>query len=87
MSQSYSNSLSHQTTHFLVFLALVYYVLGRFMGELYGSYCFGCSIGIVQCIIIYDMGLCFPETPVYRNVFNNVHFAPYTPQEISDFDY
>ena len=94
---SQTRSLSGETTHLswdsilvLVFIAFVYYILGRVStNTLHSIYYFGCAMGILQCLIVHEGSLYiiyFLENHAhvdFSRLFGHIQLAPYVPQVLS----
>ena len=97
---SQTRSLSNENTHLswdsllvLVFIAFVYYILGRLStNTLHSFYYFGCSMGVLQCLIVHEGGLYiiyFLENHAhvdFSRLFGHIQLAPYMPQVVSGSD-
>ena len=95
---SQTRSLSNENTHLswdsllvLVFIAFIYYILGRVStNTLHSIYYFGCAMGILQCLIVHEGGLYiiyFLENHAhvdFSRLFGHIQLAPYAPQVLSD---
>ena len=94
MTQTLSNSQDHLSWDFiliLLFLSLVYYIIGWCSSNgLFDMFCFGCAMGILQCLVIHEGGLyaiSFMENyPDFSRLFEHIQLAPYIPQIISGSD-
>ena len=94
---SQTRSLSNENTHLswdsllvLVFIAFIYYILGRVStNTLHSIYYFGCAMGILQCLIVHEGGLYiiyFLENHAhvdFSRLFGHIQLAPYAPQVLS----
>ena len=97
---SQTRSLSNENTHLswdsllvLVFIAFIYYILGRVSTDtLHSIYYFGCAMGILQCLIVHEGGLYiiyFLENHAhvdFSRLFGHIQLAPYMPQVVSGSD-
>jgi len=97
---SQTRSLSSTTTHLpwdsilvLVFIAFVYYILGRVStNTLHSLYYYGCAMGILQCLIVHEGSLYiiyFLENHAhidFSRLFGHIQLAPYMPQVLSGTD-
>ena len=97
---SQTRTISSQSTHLpwdsllvLVFIAFVYYILGRVSANtLHSIYYFGCAMGILQCLIVHEGSLYiiyFLENHAhvdFSRLFGHIQLAPYTPQSLSDME-
>ncbi len=94
MTQTFSNSQDHlswDSVLLFLFLSLVYYVIGWCSSNgLYSMFCFGCAMGILQCLAIHEGGLyvsSFMENyPDFSRLFEHIQLAPFIPQIISGSD-
>jgi hypothetical protein len=94
MTQTLSNSQDHLSWDFiliLLFLSLVYYIIGWCSSNgLFDMFCFGCAMGILQCLVIHEGGLyaiSFMENyPDFSRLFEHIQLAPFIPQIISGSD-
>ena len=97
---SQTRTISSQSTHLswdsilaILFAAVVYYGLGRIStNQLHSIYYFGCSMGVLQCLIIHEGGLYiiyilenYGHIDLSR-LFGHIQLAPYTPQNLSDME-
>ena len=97
---SQTRTISSQSTHLswdsilaILFAAVAYYGLGRIStNELHSIYYFGCSMGVLQCLIIHEGGLYiiyilenYGHIDLSR-LFGHIQLAPYTPQNLSDME-
>ncbi len=95
-----THTLSNEPTHLswdslliLLFIAFVYYVIGRFISNIpYSLYYFGCAMGILQCIFVHQSGLYLYYFLAnhgdvdFARLFGHIQLAPYTPQILSGSD-
>jgi len=90
---SQSTYLSWDSVLILLFVAFVYYGMGRISSNsLHKFYYFGCAMGILQCLIIHQGALYliylienFGHVDLSR-LFGHIQLAPYTPEMVSDSD-
>ena len=97
---SQTRTISSQSTHLswdsiliMLFAAVAYYGLGRIStNQLHSIYYFGCSMGVLQCLIIHEGGLYiiyilenYGHIDLSR-LFGHIQLAPYTPQNLSDME-
>jgi len=94
MPRSISQNRFHLAWDFiliLLFLSFVYYIIGWCSSNgLFDMFCFGCAMGILQCLAIHEGGLyviSFMENyPDFSRLFEHIQLAPFIPQIISGSD-
>ena len=94
MLRSVSQNRVHLAWDFiliLLFLSLVYYIIGWCSSNgLFDMFCFGCAMGILQCLVIHEGGLyaiSFMENyPDFSRLFEHIQLAPFIQQIISGSD-